>query len=295
MLRSRSSRQGVRGGDGRGSRAARASRPGALRALQGQARPAARDRRPHARGTGRRSRSRPGHAAVERGVAHHEQGWRRHRPPHVLLLDVIVVARRDPHVAQILRRAAETYLEAIDRERQGGRARHHRPRAAHRRTRTAFALLRFGTMVFGALEERPPSDEAGAASPTCDAVGRRQRRPRRSPGAAPALVARAGAASDASGPSKTPSSRPWSRTQPAAGRYGGGPVARAGPTTSQEKTAEPYRKGSTRKRTWSRRSWESTRRESAHPSRFLTARPRISTHVLRAMARSKDHIATFVA
>src|SRR3954469_25051296 len=31
----------------------------------------------------------------------------------LLLLDLIVVARRDPHVAQILRRGLETYLEAM--------------------------------------------------------------------------------------------------------------------------------------------------------------------------------------
>jgi hypothetical protein len=37
-----------------------------------------------------------------------------------LLLDVIVVARRDPHVAQILRRGLESYLSAMTRANDKG-------------------------------------------------------------------------------------------------------------------------------------------------------------------------------
>ncbi len=78
-----------------------------------------------------------------------------------LLLDVIVVARRDPHVARILRRGLETYLEAMKVANDKGVA----LGAIDPALRTdelarLFALLTFGRIVFAALDEPPPSDEA---------------------------------------------------------------------------------------------------------------------------------------
>ena len=78
-----------------------------------------------------------------------------------LLLDVIVVARRDPHVAHILRRGLETYLEAMKVANDKGVA----LGAIDPALRTdelarLFALLTFGRIVFAALDEPPPSDEA---------------------------------------------------------------------------------------------------------------------------------------
>jgi AcrR family transcriptional regulator len=78
-----------------------------------------------------------------------------------LLLDVIVVARRDPHVARILRGGLETYLRAMKRAYDKGVA----LGVVDPALRTddlarLFALLTFGRMVFASLDERPPSDEA---------------------------------------------------------------------------------------------------------------------------------------
>ena len=78
-----------------------------------------------------------------------------------LLLDVIVVARRDPHVARTLRRGLETYLEAMTVANDKGVA----LGAIDPALRTdelarVFALLTFGRIVFAALDEPPPSDEA---------------------------------------------------------------------------------------------------------------------------------------
>jgi AcrR family transcriptional regulator len=78
-----------------------------------------------------------------------------------LLLDVIVVARRDPHVARILRRGLETYLEAMKIANDKGVA----LGAIDPALRTdelarLFALLTFGRIVFAVLDEPPPSDEA---------------------------------------------------------------------------------------------------------------------------------------
>src|SRR5689334_21398595 len=78
-----------------------------------------------------------------------------------LLLDVIVVARRDPHVARILRRGLETYLEAMRVANDKGVA----LGAIDPALRTdelarLFALITFGRIVFAALDEPPPSDEA---------------------------------------------------------------------------------------------------------------------------------------
>jgi AcrR family transcriptional regulator len=78
-----------------------------------------------------------------------------------LLLDVIVVARRDPHVARILRRGLETYLEAMkvanDKSVALGAI---DPALRTDELARVFALLTFGRIVFAALDEPPPSDEA---------------------------------------------------------------------------------------------------------------------------------------
>ena len=79
----------------------------------------------------------------------------------LLLLDVIVVARRDPHVAHILRRGLETYLDAMQRANDKGVALGViDPALPTDELARLFAMLTFGRMVFAALEERPPSDEA---------------------------------------------------------------------------------------------------------------------------------------
>jgi AcrR family transcriptional regulator len=79
----------------------------------------------------------------------------------LLLLDVIVVARRDPQVARILRRGLETYLEAMKQANDKGVALGViEPAMRTDELARLFALLTFGRIVFAALEERPPSDEA---------------------------------------------------------------------------------------------------------------------------------------
>src|SRR5262249_8307080 len=78
-----------------------------------------------------------------------------------LLLDLIVVARRDPHVAKILQRGLETYLDAMKHANDKGVALGViDPALRTDELARLFALLTFGRMVFAALEERPPSDEA---------------------------------------------------------------------------------------------------------------------------------------
>jgi AcrR family transcriptional regulator len=79
----------------------------------------------------------------------------------LLLLDLIVVARRDPHVARILQRGLETYLEAMKHANDKGVALGViDPALRTDELARLFALLTFGRMVFAALEERPPSDDA---------------------------------------------------------------------------------------------------------------------------------------
>jgi AcrR family transcriptional regulator len=79
----------------------------------------------------------------------------------LLLLDVIVVARRDPHVAQTLRRGLATYLEAMKRANDKGVALGViDPALRTDELARLFALLTFGRMVFAALDEDAPSDEA---------------------------------------------------------------------------------------------------------------------------------------
>jgi len=78
-----------------------------------------------------------------------------------LLLDVIVVARRDPHVARILRRGLETYLEAMKAANDKGvELGVIDPALRTDELARLFALLTFGRIVFAALDEPPPSDEA---------------------------------------------------------------------------------------------------------------------------------------
>jgi AcrR family transcriptional regulator len=78
----------------------------------------------------------------------------------LLLLDVIVVARRDPHVAHILRRGLETYLDAMQHANDKGVALGViDPALRTDELARLYALLTFGRMVFAALEERPPTDE----------------------------------------------------------------------------------------------------------------------------------------
>ncbi|HEX4493551.1 MAG TPA: helix-turn-helix domain-containing protein [Acidimicrobiia bacterium] len=79
----------------------------------------------------------------------------------LLLLDVIVVARRDPHVKRILRRGLETYLDAMKEANDKGVALGViDPALRTDELARLFALLTFGRMVFAALDEPPPSDEA---------------------------------------------------------------------------------------------------------------------------------------
>lgn len=79
----------------------------------------------------------------------------------LLLLDVIVVARRDPHVAEILRRELKTYLAEMKRANDTGVALGFiDPAVRTDDLARLFALLTLGMMVFGALDERPPSDDA---------------------------------------------------------------------------------------------------------------------------------------
>jgi AcrR family transcriptional regulator len=84
-------------------------------------------------------------------------------PPRglLLLLDVIVVARRDPHVAHILRRGLETYLDAMQQANDKGVALGViDPALPTDELARLFAMLTFGRMVFAALDERPPADQA---------------------------------------------------------------------------------------------------------------------------------------
>lgn len=79
----------------------------------------------------------------------------------LLLLDVIVVARRDPRVAETLRNALTTYLDAMERATEAGTALGViDPAVAPHDLARVLALLTFGMVVFGALGEAPPSDQA---------------------------------------------------------------------------------------------------------------------------------------
>lgn len=81
----------------------------------------------------------------------------------LLLLDVIVVARRDPHVAQILRGGLERYVRAStsanDEAVQLGLI---DPALATDDLARVLTLLTMGMIVFGALDGEPPSEQAFA-------------------------------------------------------------------------------------------------------------------------------------
>ena len=79
----------------------------------------------------------------------------------MLLLDVIVVARRDPHVAEILRHGLEAYLEAMVRGTDASVTRQgFDPAVATDDLARLLALLKMGMIVFGALGEPAPSRAA---------------------------------------------------------------------------------------------------------------------------------------
>jgi hypothetical protein len=78
-----------------------------------------------------------------------------------LLLDAIVFAKRDPHVAEILRQGLKSYLTAMTRANDTGVELGFIDPALHTDDLARlFALLTFGRVVFGALEEDPPCDDA---------------------------------------------------------------------------------------------------------------------------------------
>jgi AcrR family transcriptional regulator len=77
----------------------------------------------------------------------------------LLLLDVIVVARRDPHVARTLRRGIKSYLGAMTTANDDAVALGViDPALSTEDLARVMALLTMGKLVFGALDEAPPSD-----------------------------------------------------------------------------------------------------------------------------------------
>jgi AcrR family transcriptional regulator len=78
-----------------------------------------------------------------------------------LVLDVIVVARRDPAVAATLRRAFEAYIGATaDAARAGVAAGRLNPALAPDDLSRLFATISFGLLVLSAIDEPRPSDDA---------------------------------------------------------------------------------------------------------------------------------------
>ncbi|HMJ77105.1 MAG TPA: helix-turn-helix domain-containing protein [Iamia sp.] len=81
----------------------------------------------------------------------------------LLLLDVIVVARRDPHVAEILQRGLERYLHAMAASNDEAVALGLiDPPLTTDDLARVMALLTMGKLVFAALDEAPPSEAAFA-------------------------------------------------------------------------------------------------------------------------------------
>lgn len=81
----------------------------------------------------------------------------------LLLLDVIVVARRDPEIAGIMRAGLEHYLRAMTRANDAAVALGLiDPALDTEDLARVMALLTMGMVVFGALDEAPPSDPAFA-------------------------------------------------------------------------------------------------------------------------------------
>jgi AcrR family transcriptional regulator len=79
----------------------------------------------------------------------------------VLLLDVIVVARRDPRIAKALRSGLEAYVAATARVVEAATASGDvSPVTAASEVSRLLALISLGRTVFAALEARPPSSAA---------------------------------------------------------------------------------------------------------------------------------------
>lgn len=85
------------------------------------------------------------------------------RPPKrtLLLLDLIVMARRDPEVADVLRVGLEEYLRAVAGAAEMGRRMGLLdPALPSDELARMMAVVSFGLLAFGALGEEPPSDAA---------------------------------------------------------------------------------------------------------------------------------------
>jgi AcrR family transcriptional regulator len=81
----------------------------------------------------------------------------------LLLLDVIVVARRDPRIARILRGGLEDYLRAMTTANDDAAALGViDPALSSEDLARVMGLLTMGKLVFTALDETPPSDPAFA-------------------------------------------------------------------------------------------------------------------------------------
>jgi AcrR family transcriptional regulator len=79
----------------------------------------------------------------------------------LLLLDLIVVARRDPDIARILRQGLEGYMGVTMRATGAGVALGMLdPALGPDDLARVLALINLGMLVFGALEERSPSEQA---------------------------------------------------------------------------------------------------------------------------------------
>lgn len=93
--------------------------------------------------------------ALSRGLA------QRPDPRTLLLLDVIVLARRDPQVADALHAGVQTYLDVTRRAAEAGQAAGLiEPALAPPDLARLFAVLVFGLLVLEALDEPRPSPEA---------------------------------------------------------------------------------------------------------------------------------------
>ncbi len=114
------------------------------------------------RSTRSSTRSRRSLVAVERSVdATSSRAFGAPDRPRLLLLDVIVFARRDPHVAAILRAGLDTYLREMRQANDAGVA----LACSIRRWRSddlarVLALLILGKVVYEALGGTPPSEQA---------------------------------------------------------------------------------------------------------------------------------------
>jgi AcrR family transcriptional regulator len=100
----------------------------------------------------------PWNEAVE--VLAHWLGWSPDRRA-VLVLDVLVVARRDPQVAATVGRGVHAFVEAsADAARAGAAAGLIDPALEPEDLARLFTAISFGLLVLAALDEDPPSDEA---------------------------------------------------------------------------------------------------------------------------------------